>query len=242
MKKLKAVIATAVLAVVVGASALLASCSNPAPSYAAPRAAVVQLFDKGSKFSGCSGVMVAPLRLLTANHCLGEDGKDVLEATPQRLHTKVLRQDKVNDLVLLEVALNCPCVPVAGSPPALDQQVVAIGFPINAVVGMQIATEGRYQGIGPVRGIEGGARLRFTAPIAPGNSGGGVFAKASGEWRLVGISTSITGPGDGTSVSHLAFASDTAAIRLFLDFDPRPCRRTSCRHRASRFTGNTSRS
>jgi S1-C subfamily serine protease len=239
VRGLKKFVVTAVLAVVLGASALLASCSSQAPSYAAPRAAVVQLFDKGAKFSGCSGVMIAPLRLLTANHCLGEDGKDVLEATPQRLYTKVLKQDKRNDLLLLEVALGCPCVPVAGVAPDVDQVVVAIGFPMNTVVGVQIATEGRSQGVGPAAAIGGTNRLRFTAPLAPGNSGGGVFSKTFGEWRLVGISTDITQTREGAGINHLAFATDAAAIKEFLDPDSRPCRRRHCRHRS---TGNTNRS
>lgn len=229
-KILRAVLFAAVLGLLAGC---LSGCDRT-PDYSTPRAAVVQLFDKGHENSSCSGVMIAPMTMLTAAHCFGDEGKDVMEATPERLQLTIVKRDTVSDLALVRVPLACPCVPVAANPPDMDQALVMVGYPANNLVVLQVATEGRAQGVGPVR-AKPGTLLRLTAPTASGNSGGGVFAKNWGMWELVGISTMVAKPCDDEgcrSVPHLAFAADTKAIQTFLNPPPSRLRKSPWRHAA----------
>ena len=102
---------------------------------------------------------------------------------------KLLRQDRENDVALLEVAVGCPCAPLAATSPDLDDPLVAVGWSLGKA---EVATEGRYQGL-----VEyGGKYVSFTTvPLAFGNSGGGLFKFNwyTGRWELVGITVGIAG-------------------------------------------------
>jgi S1-C subfamily serine protease len=158
-------------------------------SYSLPRQ-VVQMLT--GPFSSCSAVVVAPERALTAAHCIGAaellNGKKV----------EVLRVLSDSDLMLLKVpGLECPCVPI-GNEPVLDSDVAAVGYAAGL---HQVLTKGTYQG-------------KFTSPLVPdsegflvftsiaegGFSGGGIFQKQHGKWKLVAITSAGTktftaGPG-----------------------------------------------
>jgi S1-C subfamily serine protease len=188
----------------------------PHGPYAVPRAAVHQLFDKGREASGCSGVMIAPKTMLTAAHCI-QSGKP-WGAGVARAAVKVIAQDRDRDIALLEVGLPCPCVPVAAKDAAVDEAVVVVGYPLNDLVQTQIATEGRAQGRVEDKYLKG-PRLRLSAPVAQGNSGGGVFVQRSGEWALVGITTNVTLSSMGFStapISHLSSAATLDSIEAIL--------------------------
>lgn len=131
----------------------------------------------GSEEGNGSGVMIAPHMMLTAAHVTAEEG---LLVGPEALPYKLLKTDKELDLSLIKVAIDCPCIPLAGVVPALDSEALIIGFPINAKVGAQYATKGTFQGLV-------GHRLKSSAPAIPGNSGGATLVFERGRWRLAGI-------------------------------------------------------
>lgn len=218
MKMLKELIVGLAVSLGIGAAGLLligapsARFSNP---YAEPRAAVVQIFYGEEDHSGCSGVMIAPMRLMTAAHCV----KAPFTVGVERMPGKVLRKDEGLDVALVAVAAQCPCTPLAASPAELDEPVLAIGYPMNNYVFVQMATEGRAQGEAFHKSLNG-PRLRLSVPIAPGNSGGGIFVRRGGEWQLAGILTTGTMWSDGgfsrALVPHLSAAAGLDSMRAIL--------------------------
>jgi S1-C subfamily serine protease len=183
--------------------------SQPSPFQEA-RASVHQIFDHDDEHSNCSGVMVAPMRMLTAAHCIARGAP--FEIGAERAPSKVLRKDVAGDVALLAVALGCPCATVATREPTQDEPVVAVGFPLNPYVVVQMLTEGRAQGAAFSDQLKGD-RMRLSIPLAPGNSGGAVFAQRHGTWELVGIATNITSDSDGF-MSHTMYAHLSAAATL----------------------------
>jgi S1-C subfamily serine protease len=198
---------TAILAV-----ALLA-CSPPTGSGAARydgmRATVhIIHVDNGSG----SGVMIEDHLMLTAAHVV--KGATTVKAGPKGLPAKVLRVDEEADIALLQVPLKCPCAPVAKTAPAVDTDVVVIGYPLSHIVKRQIATEGQTQGID-------GNRLYLNVSVAGGNSGGGVFTqRKDGSYELVGILVEMVGTCYSAfscgPVAHLSRAVETLLMRKFI--------------------------
>lgn len=197
---------------------MVVSCGSYVSSqFADIRAATVSLHTKGSADSFCSGVMVAPGYMLTAAHCA--EVADILVGA-DRIPAGVLKMDKDNDLALMHVERDCPCVPVAAAAPEIDEEVFVVGFPQNDPVAVQVLTEGRVQGeAGSVLSPRGRA-MRITAPIWYGNSGGGVYARRLwGKFQLVGISSAITIKEAGFQsfpVPHLGYAVPVDPINKIL--------------------------
>lgn len=189
--------------------------------YSAPRATVRAIYDSedASVYAKGSGVMIAPRLMLTAAHT-------VMDGRPRfvgdiRAPVRVLRIDKEKDLALLLVALDCPCARIGVSAPAIDEKVVAVGYPMNFLTKVQVLTEGQYQGHVP-----GSVTTTFTAPVGPGNSGGGLFSWDGVRWSLVGIVEGVTAAPLMASnsmfpsysyVPHLAFAVPNEVVRQFLN-------------------------
>jgi hypothetical protein len=150
--------------------------------------------------------------MLTVAHVVDDKG---LTAGTQRAPVKVLRIDPEKDLALLLVAIPCPCANISiGDSPAIDEAIIMVGYPLHSYTGAQTITEGRVQGITK----EG--RLLTTANIAPGNSGGGVFVKVRGNWRLIGIARAVTsfcfGPFQCQLFTHLSHVISTEMMWEFL--------------------------
>lgn len=171
--------------------------------------------------SVCSGVSVAPNRVLTAFHCTGDPKKQSEEypvkITVEGKPAKVIRIDEEHDLSLLEVAIDCPCAPLGSESPDLDVQVIAVGWPMGIA---EVVTEGRSQGF-----IEsdkpGKPFLLSTTSIVFGNSGGGLFTFnwLSLRWELVGITVKIPGVSlglIGIPVFQLTRSTPIEDIRQFL--------------------------
>ena len=194
--------------------AALFGCTSPqeyASPYAAPRAAV-RLLDTSA--GNGSGVVIAPGLVLTAAHAAVEVENGLL-AEPGAKPLKVLKIDKTLDLAVLQADVKCPCAKIADSPAAVDEPVIVIGYPHASAVKHEIVTQGRAQGVSD-------HNLNLTAPVAGGNSGGGVFVYRSGEWQLVGVliatrAGAVESPGPRYAASIvLSVAVDLATVRGFL--------------------------
>jgi S1-C subfamily serine protease len=188
---------------------LITGCASQ--HFKEPRSFTREIRMEGVEYSICSGVMVAPHIMVTAAHCAGD--KLLVGGKP----AKVLKKNDAEDVAVLEVAEVCPCAQIAHAPVQIDEQVVVVGFPMNDFVHGQILTEGRAQGeVESPRGI----RQRITAPIAPGNSGGGVFVNRLGRWELVGLASAVVQRCDDIGmcslITHLAFATTLDSLKHIL--------------------------
>lgn len=180
-----------------------------AADYSPARQSVHRIYTQNG--SNGSGVMIYPKLMLTAAHVaiipnLMVNGKPVM---------KVIKRDDNKDIALLLVDENCPCAELSPEFPQLDDDVIAIGFPLHYLIKTQILTKGQYQGY-----IEKENRFMVTTPIAPGNSGGGLFIEKNGKFYLIGIMVEVSGfnneLGIGLPVFHLARAVDIQTIIEFL--------------------------
>lgn len=198
------------------AGAVMSGCARP-PSSTVHEVAI---YNGENELGSASGVMIAPMQMLTAAHVVEElqDGM-VLYVGEGKAPAKVLRVDKGKDLALLQVAVGCPCVSVSDDEAYVDEDVVVIGFPMSNLVGVQVITRGQASGVN-----ESGS-LVFTAPIAPGNSGGGVFVRRWTGWRLAGIAKGVMAVPMGYSASllpHLAVAVPVKSMQEFLNIKATP--------------------
>ncbi len=194
-------------------SVLLASCTvarpaqGPAPNPSATAAAA----DVVSKTVGlvdiderpgrvyCSGVWVSPDLILTANHCVDDieigdfvgyavradvnaDAGDELPFSAIRL-SNVLARDEEHDLALMRVKDAPPhgIALVSLDDPYVGQYAQTMGHPLGLWFSY---STGVVSGVRRLK-AEGMWYVQTTAPISPGNSGGGLF-DVDGE--LLGIS------------------------------------------------------
>jgi S1-C subfamily serine protease len=145
---------------------------------------------KGTWGNG-SAILIKDKTFITSAHLFQEPGQFFVQVGPRVpedfIPLKIIKIDYVRDLALITADVSCPCATLATSPPLVDEEVVVIGYPYMRNVNMQIATQGRIQGI-----TETGSILS-TANIAPGNSGGGMFVKRDEKWYLIGVSMAVYG-------------------------------------------------
>ena len=203
MKKFWITIAAAWLAVIVVMVTKTAAVVEPRDTVHV----VIVYGQNGEPRGNGSGVMVAPGLMLTAAHVVdsGRVGVGLSQAP-----AKVVKVSKILDLALLEVALACPCAPVASKAPKVDSPVAAIGYPSFNYAAVQMRTAGHIQGR-----VERDHRLMFSAPISGGNSGGGLFFGDT----LVGIVVEVINGGNMFSSSpiyHIARAVDTESLSVFV--------------------------
>ena len=160
------------------------------------------------EFGTCSGVLIAPKRLLTAAHC----EQPVMTVGGEE--ARVLARNAATDLLLLEVNVRGVYFPVYLANLPEDVAVKVVGFPLNR--GVQYLTDGTTQG--DVPGYE--FYTAISAPVMFGNSGGPVFAKVNGVWMVVGIVSAVASGTMGGMfpfvVPHMGLMVNGKAIGSFL--------------------------
>ena len=130
----------------------------------------------------CGAVMVAPGRALTATHCLARpDATLHIDGKKYPVFTGYALPGKDVSIIIVPGA-PCPCAPVRGTPGVEGEWVVVVGFPYDVA---KVTTYGEVQA--HVTNPEDGQDyVLATAPVAPGNSGGGVYDL---EGNLLGINS-----------------------------------------------------
>ena len=205
MKKLLLAIFAAVV--------LIGCASIPNQTSYSPRSEVHKLANGGG--SG-SGVVIAPGYVLTAAHVAVEPGLMIAGHGKDTGVVAAAGQGTL-DLALLaypKATASCPCAKLADNDAVVDEPVIVVGYPYGIA---QVVTRGESQGVRNIKvpdetGLSYTAehRLVITAPAAPGNSGGGVFAYRDGKWQLVGILT------EAASQGNLSLAIPVSDIKKFL--------------------------
>lgn len=135
----------------------------------------------------CSSVVIAPNLVLTAFHCTGTGESKTLIKVDGKEAT-LLRYDRDNDLALLYAEVGCPCSPIAPESPEVDDNVLAVGFPLGLA---KVATEGKANGL--VTYDDKHYKTLSTNHLIFGNSGGGLYQFTLGEWQLVGLTVATPG-------------------------------------------------
>lgn len=147
----------------------------------------------------CSVVAIAPGLGVTARHCL-MGGPLVVGDAP----VGVVAVGESDIAIIVGEGIACPCASVSRSLPEAQAAVIVVGFPMG--LGVRVETHGHLQGLRDIMSI--GRRIVTTAPAAPGNSGGGVFAVVDGREVLIGIVT------EGAAHISLAVPADEVAALL----------------------------
>jgi len=176
---------------------------GPMPSFASPRDTVVLIKSKTGSLG--SGVVIAPGKIITAFHVVGVT--DFVEYKGHQVPFTVLYGDSKQDYAIIQaIGVECPCARLSFKRPAIDEELVKIGFGLFPSVQVQNRTDGRFMGLAKQ---DEQRWMIVTSPVAPGDSGGGIFVKHWGIYYLVGIvsAVSIANPmGFPDMVNHLGLA------------------------------------
>jgi S1-C subfamily serine protease len=167
---------------------LLAACGQTVDTLPADAVRVVAVED--TKF--CSAVVIAPGVALTAGHCLQRN----LTVDGLKVDVVVTAPDGKDIAVLRVPGLECPCAE-RGVRPAQGDKVLAIGFPVDREGNRIVSPEAGVQAVGALRLVAPSFPpsphadedyIRTDAAIIDhGDSGGGLFARQNGVWKVVGI-------------------------------------------------------
>jgi S1-C subfamily serine protease len=159
-----------------------------------------------------SGVLIEKNRLLTASHVVaGTNVKITVNGKPARILGK--GQTTEMDLALLEVQADCPCLPVADESPAVDDELVMVGYPLFDMVRTQYVTKGSVMGYRADL-----KRMVMNVLGYFGNSGGPVVTPTVTGYKVVGIMVGAAGYYNGP-VPYLTVAVDLDTIKLFLRYN-----------------------
>ena len=166
--------------------------------------------------------LVSPKHWVTNRHVVGDRKLVKLVGSDGTVvETRLLASDVANDLAVLVADAPPPGltpIPLAASAPKVGERVVAIGFPLAALMGSKAKlTSGD---ISSLSGIADDPReFQFSAPIQPGNSGGPLL-NSSGQ--AVGIVTSKlnwlpVAKASGAIPEGVAYAVKVAYLRPMLE-------------------------
>ncbi len=145
----------------------------------------------------CSGVWVGPTTILTANHCVADDepGEEVLYAIlsdtmsdPIMPHIGTMYvHDEDHDLALLRTPptpFNHAVARLSQAPVVQGQQCFTMGMPLGLWWSFSSGDIASVRLLDTGHGMGELEYVQVTAPISPGNSGGGLF---NSQGLLIGI-------------------------------------------------------
>lgn len=148
----------------------------------------------------CSSVTIEPEVILTAKHCVTDlpPGKLFVRQGDKLLPIGQIIRAADRDLARVVVpGLACPCAQLGPKKVfPLGMETWAVGYP----GGLDLTvTTGLYIGLSDINGggqVDDGKYVITTAPVKPGNSGGGLFAynNADGKFYLIGVCSWGAGP------------------------------------------------
>lgn len=159
--------------------------------------------------ASCTAVAIQPNVMLTAAHC------DLDAMKIDGVDAKVLKKDEKKDLMLVYAQVGGGYVPVAEYGTLKNgDEIVTYGYPLGMLVGfVPVFTYGEVQGY--IKGEKKYDTEQFTGyvmsilPIAGGNSGGGIFKRINGQWRVVSIVSH--------GVEHLSISPSLEMVREFVN-------------------------
>lgn len=155
----------------------------------------------------CSSTKISPSRALTAAHCVAEDKEPlVLRKDGQLKRAKIVKVDVEHDLALLEVTLDGRAAVIEAVEPDTYSDVAAIGYPGGTGL---VLTLGKWVGAFWDSSYEG--HKLAAVSIGPGNSGGGLWTKQSGQWRLLAVVQAYM-----PAAQHVCLVSDMTILKDFL--------------------------
>lgn len=138
------------------------------------------------------------------------------EDNNRELIATVYKTDTEYDLALIKVpGVTCPCAQIATNNPEKDTRVLSVGYPLGYTNNIQFVTEGTVQGI-----RKSDNTLVTSTNVIGGSSGGGLFVKEYGIYKLTGITRYyLTAPQD-EDVRNMpvTWISDYAGVDMIKDF------------------------
>jgi len=155
----------------------------------------------------CSSTKIGDNAFLTAAHCLENPMGGLIWGKNGAVSFRIVKVDKEADLALITAAIDGPDAPVLPYEPDRFARILAVGYPHGLALWI---TEGLW--IGDVydddlKKNHSGA----SAPVAPGNSGGGVFIKYLNKWYLVAVVQMRA-----TDSAHIGIVSKPSVLKAFL--------------------------
>lgn len=224
MKILRAMMCLSFVAFLVFAcsSAPTQVASPPAPLSLHLEDKTVSIYSLEGDAPRCTGVWVAPYRILTAAHCKSVDVENPVFYSvageyagyynkPKQEHPiELILADEGADLALYRTgALDTPSHAIA----ILAKYTPAVGDGLNFMGHPKgfawTYRRGWVSFMGDMDGDDAGHWMQVSAPIFPGDSGGGAF---DDQGSLTGIVLQVTGV-----ISNTAFCSPVATLRKFLE-------------------------
>jgi S1-C subfamily serine protease len=133
-----------------------------------------------------------------------------------RIPLRLLREDADADIALLKAeAAATPFIPLRGSsaaPARAGEKAVVVGYPVRSKLGVVNVTEGIVSAPGGAGRDQ--ARMQFTAPAQPGNSGGPILDAAG---QVIGVIVSrLDSIDDDRPTQNVNFGVSMAAVEAFL--------------------------
>lgn len=138
-------------------------------------------------------IVISPTLAISALHVVENEHDEVgtkkefiVLRNGQPIPAQVLKKSKDADIALLKGNFQCPCADLGKVEPGVDEEVIAVGYPLYSLYKVQFLTRGNVQGTYNPTGL-----LVSTTTTAPGGSGGGLFSKQDGKYKLVGVVVAI---------------------------------------------------
>ena len=131
----------------------------------------------------CTSTKIGDDLLLTAAHCVS-DGMPgmILRQDGQLKSFKVKKMDEENDLALLTADVDGRTAEIQTLEPDTYSDVIAAGYPVGAGL---VITKGMW--VGKFFDSSYVGHMLASISVGPGNSGGGLWTKESGRWKLLAV-------------------------------------------------------